>query len=149
MSRAGPLALVSAGLLIVVAPGLTWFVSPLPQGDVTARGLSAAGELWTLPPLGFAVLAFGALLIRSADDSPGALWSAVGAALAGLLALGVAAAAVVGRPAALVIDEAGTEVVTGAPVEAVVVGPAVAFASASLALLAGAGLAWRARRSSR
>lgn len=137
MSFRAALPLPAAGILIGLAPMLTWFVARPPQDTVTARGVPTAGELWTLIPLGLFLVVCGVALRRAPVGSPGAFWAGVGGAVAGVLAAAVSLVAVLTRPATLVVVQAGRDVVTGAAVEVATLGPAVAFVGAGLAVLAG------------
>lgn len=145
MTRLGATALVGAGLLIAVSPVLEWFAAPLPAGTVTARGLAAAGELGTLIALGLAVLASGVVVGRLPPSHHAVRWSALGAALAALLAFLIGVEALVNRPALVVVVAGGDEVATGVPVTGALMGPAAAFSGAALAVVAAA-LVLRSRR---
>lgn len=88
MTRAIGIVLTALGALIGVAPFLHWYRIDVPGRDLPVSGVDAAGELWSLLPLGAVLVAVG-LAIAVAVPDPSrrpARWLGATAAIAGAFA---------------------------------------------------------------
>jgi hypothetical protein len=106
------LALVLLGIALSVSPLLPWYAVDLPARRVTAAGVEVSGELWLMPLLGVAIVVAGITLLAG-PSPPTRAWAEAAAALAGVLAAGVALRSALTLPVELTVDDSGQTFVVG------------------------------------
>ena len=147
IGRAAGGAMMALGVALAVLPAFAWYVARAPGGQVTAAGLSGAGELWLLPALGALAVLAGAGLVASGAGGLAATarWTGPLALVAGGLGLAWALRAGLDPRLTLTVDEPGgvRELATGVELEpAAVITPIVAGAIVVL----GAAVTWAGLR---
>jgi hypothetical protein len=139
MTRIVGIAIAALGAFIGAAPFLHWYRIDVPGRDLPVSGIDAAGELWSLVPLGIVIVGAGlalALLVPE-PSARQARWLAGIAAVAGAFATIWALKCAIDIPAVGV--PAGVENGPDAPLAAK---PLAFIAAGAGACVASVSLAW-------
>jgi len=95
--------LAALGVLMTILPFLPWYAADVPGRRITATGIQAAGEAWSVPILGLVVVVAGvAVAVQAVPSVAGARWVGLSAAAAGALAVAMIARLVVDLPVSFV-----------------------------------------------
>lgn len=140
MTRRVGIALAALGAFVATSPFLAWYRIDVPGRDLPVSGVDAAGELWTLVPLGVVIAAAGLALALLVPEPSGrqARWLAGIAAVAGAFAtIWALKCAIdiqaVGVPAG--VQDAPDAPLAAKPLAFIVAGAGACVASVSLAWL--------------
>src|SRR6185295_4265280 len=80
--------LAALGVSMTIFPFLPWYAADVPGRRITATGIEAAGEAWSVPILGLVVVVAGvAVAVQAVPSVAGARWVGLTAAAAGALAV--------------------------------------------------------------
>jgi hypothetical protein len=97
--------LAALGVSMTIFPFLPWYAADVPGRRITATGIEAAGEAWSVPILGLVVVVAGvAVAVQAVPSVAGARWVGLTAAAAGALAVVMVARLVVDLPVAFMPD---------------------------------------------
>jgi hypothetical protein len=97
--------LAALGVSMTIFPFLPWYAADVPGRRITATGIEAAGEAWSVPILGLVVVVAGvAVAVQAVPSVAGARWVGLTAAAAGALAVAMVARLVVDLPVAFMPD---------------------------------------------
>jgi hypothetical protein len=139
MTRAVGIVLAALGVFVGAAPFLHWYRIDVPGRDLPVGGVDAAGELWSLVPLGVVIAAAGVAIavLRPAPFARQARW------LAGVAAAAGAFVTIWALKCALDVPAVGVPVgVADGPAAPLAVRPLAFAVAAAGAAVASVALAW-------